>query len=374
MFRNSGIKLGKFLGIPVYLHPTWFIIWFIFTLSLANAMVLEKGASALVAYPLGALVALAAFATLLAHEYGHALTARAFGIGTERITLFILGGVAQIKDEPKRPLEEFFIAIAGPLVSVGCLILFGLPALLLYQAQMAPLLVFNLGNLAGINLVFAVFNMIPGFPMDGGRVLRAIVWRVSGNYLTATRVAAFGGQTFSIVLMVFGGYLLLNLNPSGFMPLLLGFFLNRLAKMSYRQAQFKAAFDSVRVKDLMRPIQAVVPADLPVSSVVRDYLYRIHSDRFPVVRGQSLLGYISAEDISSLDKGQWDFVRAENLARPYGRSEILSPYQNVFSAFQEVSVQGRPQLPVFHEKKLIGHLFRQDVTNYLQRFGARPPH
>jgi hypothetical protein len=157
------------------------------------------------------------------------------------------------------------------------------------------------------------------------------------------------------------------------MPIILGLFLNQLARTSYRQAQMKNAFDAVRVRDLMRPIQAVVPAEMPIRRVVEDYIYKVHADRFPVVSGQSLLGYISADEISRLPRDQWDFVSAERLARPYGMSEMLSPNQSALAAFQKVNALGRPNLPVFNGRQLIGYLFLQDVANYMQRFAGRRP-
>lgn len=370
MFRGSGFKLATMFGIPVMIHPTWFIIWLLFSLSLSNVLLAESGVPAAIAYPLGALTALVVFATLLAHEFGHALMAKRFGIGTERITLFILGGVAQIREEPRRPIEELLIALAGPAVSIACMLLFGVPWLLLEGTGAPAWLLFSLQSVATLNFIFAAFNMIPGFPMDGGRVLRALVWFGTDDYLASTRYASWGGQAFGIFLIVMGFFLLFTGSFQGFMPILLGFFLVQLAKTSYRQAQLKSAFDSVRVRDLMRPVQVVVPADLPIRSVVQDYIYKIHADRFPVVRGSSLLGYISADAISGVDRTQWDSVNAERLAQPYLRTEILSPNQSAIQAFQQVNRSGQPNLPVFNGRQLIGFLFVQDVANYLHGFSG----
>lgn len=372
MFRHPGISLGTWLGIPVTVNPSWFIILAVFTMSLANGLVTTAEIAFGAALPIALLTALVAFATLVAHEYGHALAARYFGIDTERITLFLLGGVAQIRSEPKRPVEEFVIALAGPLVSIFCMVLFGAIAIGLTVAGVPQVVRFPFEVLAVINLVFAAFNMIPGFPMDGGRVLRAIVWGATGNFLTATRVCAGIGQFFAWSLAGLGVFLLFAGSFQGLILIAMGFFLNWLARNSYRQAQWKAAFDRVSVADLMRPVQVVVPADIPISRVVSDYIYRIHADRFPVVRGASLLGYISADDISQVSRHEWDWTPAERLVRPFRRSEILSPEQQAFNAFQKVNLLGRPSLPVFHGRQLIGFLFAQDVMNYMSRVGAAP--
>lgn len=369
MFRNPGIPAGRLFGIPITLHPTWFLMLFLVSTSLAGIYTQNMDVAAGTAYTLGFLVAILAFASLLAHEFGHALTARVYGIGTERITLFLLGGVAQIKDEPKTPTQEFLIAIAGPLVSIACSGLFLAAALTGSVIGLPESLLFGMQALASINFVFAAFNMLPGFPMDGGRVLRAAVWWISGDYLKSTRVASFCGQMFGMMLVALGVYVLFAGSFQGLMMILLGFFLHWLARMSLQGAQYKVAFDSVTVRDLMRPVQVVVPADLPLTDVVRDYVYRIHADRFPVVRGGTLLGYISADDIAEVDRSQWDWTVAEKLVRPYGRREILAPTDDAFAAFQKVSAMGRPNLPVFYGRQLIGFLFVNDVMNHLRNRG-----
>ncbi len=372
MFRNSGIPIGRLFGIPITLHPTWFIMLFLVTYSLASYYVAELGVAAGLSFFLGLIVALLAFASLLAHEYGHALTARMYGIGTERITLFLLGGVAQIKEEPRTPGQEFLVAIAGPAVSLMCFAFFGILAILAAMAGAPASMQFGLQALTSINFVFAAFNMLPGFPMDGGRVLRAFVWWASGDYLKSTRTASLGGQMLGMMLVVLGVYLLFYGSFQGLMLILLGFFLNWLARMSLQGAVHKVAFESVKVRDLMRPVQFVVPADMPLSQVVRDYVYRVHADRFPVVSGSTLLGYISADDIAEVDRSQWDWTPAERLVRPYGRREILSPTDDAWAAFMKVNQLGRPNLPVFSGRQLIGFLFANDIMNHLNnqsRFG-----
>lgn len=368
MFRNPGYRIGRLFGIQVTLHPSWFILLALLTLSLAGALRELGTVSPIAAYAIGLVTALLGFASLLAHEYGHALTARRFGIGTERIMLFILGGVAQIRSEPKRPIEEFLIAIAGPAVSLLLAAVFFGIALTAEMFGVPEVFMLPAWWLVQVNLVFAIFNMIPGFPMDGGRVLRAIIWKFSGDFLTATRIASRVGQGFSYILMATSiGAMLLG-HFQFFTMFLLGLFLNWLARSACQQAEMHAAFQSVRVRDLMRPVQVVVPADLSLRDVVRQYVYRLHSDRFPVVRGPSLLGYISADEIAAVDRDQWDWTSAEKLVRPYLQSEILSPDVGAFNAFQKVARSGRADLPVFQGRQLIGYLFLNDVMNYLRRF------
>lgn len=365
MLDRNSFKIGTFLGIPVYIHWSWILILTFFSMSIAGIAESQIGITGGLAYAVGLVAALLAFASLLAHEYGHAMMARFFGIGTERISLFLLGGVAQIKEEPRQPHQELLVALAGPAVSIVCFVGFLVLYFLAGGASAETPLAFVFQQLWSINLVFAVFNMIPGFPMDGGRVLRAGLWLVTGNYLLSTRIATTAGKGFGWLLMGTGIFLLFTGAFQGIILILLGYFLSRLAATSYRQAQFKSAFDRVYVRDIMRPVQAVVPAGLPVRSVVEDYIYKIHSDRFPVVQGDSLLGYISADDITALDRSEWDRTVAERLVRPFSRREILDPHQDALAAFQKVSFLGRNSLPVFENRRLVGYLFLQDVANYL---------
>lgn len=373
MFRNNGYKIGTFFQIPVFIHSTWIFAFALFSFSFTEAFAQELKVAWPQAAAVGIMTALIAFISLLAHEFGHSLTARCFGIGTERITLFILGGVAQIKDEPRKPSHEFMIAIAGPGTSYICMALFAIPYFLLKNAGVGGLLFQeSLYTLMIINFAFGTFNLIPGFPMDGGRILRALIWGVSKNFLLATRVASLGGQMFGWFLICVGGTLLFTGNVfNAIMPILLGFFLNKLAKSAYQQSRFKVAFDRLAVRDLMRPIQVVVPADLSLRHVIDHYVYKIHSDQFPVVRGESLLGYITSDDIAMVQRDMWDTLSAGKLAKPFKATEILFPTQNALAAFQKLSALGKHNLPVFQGKKLIGYLFAKDVVGYLQQINGR---
>lgn len=369
MGRMGGILIGRFLGIPVYIHPTWFIILTLFSFAWGRELISATEAAPAIGYTVALLAAVTAFGTLLAHEFGHAMAARWFGIRTNRITLFLLGGVAEIRAESRRPVEELVIAIAGPAVSLVCMVLFLILAWIASMAGAPALVVYPLQMVGIINLVFAVFNMLPGFPMDGGRVLRAIVWMSTNNHLTATRIAFWGGKTLSYMLIGLGIMVLFGFqNVAGLLYILLGWFLGRLGRAEYQSAQMRSAFDRVHVGDLMRPVQVVVPAELTLRDVVRDFIYRVHLDRFPVVRGHVLLGYITADDIAAVDRSQWDSITAERLARPFGRAEVLSPEQDALQAFQKVSQSGVPQMAVFKGRELVGFLFAQDIVNYMRKF------
>ncbi len=368
---SGGFPIGRLFNVPIYVHWTWLLLLFVFTMGLSDSAV-AMGVAPPLAYPVGLVTALLAFACLLAHEYGHVLAARHFGIPTHRITLFALGGAAALDDEPKTPWGEFLIAIAGPAVNVVLLLPLAAMALLGPSLGLPAPLLFVAQTLAVINFVFAAFNMLPGFPMDGGRVLRAIVWGATGSYLQATRVAVLFGRTVGIGMIVLGTFLLFGGSFNGIILIALGIFLQFLAGQALRVAQFKSAFASTRVGDLMRPVQAVVPGAMPVRRVVEDYIGRIHQDRFPVVRESELLGFISADDIYRLEPARWDWITAEQMARPYPSRELLRADQDAMSAFRMVMTLGRNFLPVFRDRTLIGFLFAHDVAEHLKRSSGRP--
>jgi len=370
MIDNPGIKIARVMGIPVYLHWTWFLLLALFVSNLTHSAreVTDLGNGMSLA--VGLVAALLGFASLLAHEFGHAIAARFYGIPTERIVLFMLGGMAQIADEPRKPSAELVVAIAGPAVSFALMLVFLLGWVGAGYLGAGPGITFICQILFTLNMIFGVFNMIPGFPMDGGRVLRALIWGATGSYTKATRIASAIGQGIGFGFVALGAFFLFQGSFQGILTIALGLYLNYLAKMSRRQSQFRAAFDSLSVGQMMRPVQVVVPSRLPVRRVVDDYIYRIHEERFPVVDGGTLLGYISADEVGQLDRDKWDSTEAGRLARPYLSSEMLAPALDAQSAFRKVTASGRPNLPVFQGRQLVGHVFLQDILHHLKRFGA----
>lgn len=370
MFGNSGITIGRYFGIPVVLHPTWFILLAILTVSWTNQLSLHGEITKGSAFPWALLSALAAFASLLAHEFGHAFAARWFGIPTRRITLFLLGGVAEIRSESKTPWQEFVIAIAGPVVSFALAAVFGLAFFLSLQVEGGRHIELVMGLLLQINLVFGIFNLLPGYPMDGGRVLRSIMWAIHGDMLKATRTAARGGEIIGFSILGIGLALVLLGNFSGLLMGLTGLFLRWLARMSYRQAQMRAAFERVRVADLMRPVDVVVAGDWPLRQVVRAVYGRYGGERYPVVDDRKVLGYIAAGDVAAVPKSQWDEVSARRLAQPWPRRELLAPGWSALKAYELLGLSHRSSVPVFDGTELVGMVVRSDLNRYLDRFLA----
>lgn len=372
MFPFSGIRIGRIFGIPLLVQPSWFLFLLIWVWMLRDFFAEKTGNTSLAVYPIALLVALLGYGSLLAHELGHAVVARRFGIKTHQISLHMLGGQANMRNEARQPGHELWIALAGPAVSLVLAALFGAPIAFILDAP--ETLIFQaLGILFSINLLLGVVNLIlVGFPLDGGHILRALLWKVTGDYLRSTWLAAGVGRFLGGGLIFLGFLTTMRGYFQGLVLVMIGFFVMRMAKNAFESAAFDFAFRTLHVRDLMRPVQAVVPATLSVRQVVQDFLYRLHADQFPVVTGNSLVGTISADDIARMDPEQWDTTTAERLARPYLRRDFLSPDNTAFKGFRKLIRSGRGALPVFQGGRLLGFLFTHDVEAYLQRFARSP--
>lgn len=366
MISPNSIKIGKLFGIQVGINYNWFIIFFIMVVSFSGYVRDQFGASQSSSLTFAVLTTLLLFASVLAHEFGHALTARAFGIQTRKIILHLFGGVAFLESEPRRPLHEFLIAIAGPAVSIALAVVFGgLYFLILGHAS--ELIVLLVQLLAGLNLMLGVLNCAPGFPLDGGRVLRAVVWAATGDYLKSTRIAAMGGVAVGLGLILWGVSIVMVSLTGAILRILLGVFVIYLARMSTRQAEVLAAFHGLTVRDIMQPVRAVVPADTPLSDVYAWYFMRLGVDQLPVVRGDVLLGAITLEDIQRIPPRQWDWVQAREAVRPFSAAEMVAPEAEAIQALDRFAGTNRLTVPVFEGRRLLGYITRGDVVKLLQR-------
>lgn len=380
MFGSSpGIRIARLFGIGVHIQPSWVLIFLLVTSSLANRFSQESSLELTTSqlWIMALFTSVAFFLSILAHEFGHALTARYYKIGTESISLHLFGGVARISREPGRPGEEFWIAIAGPVVSVLIAISAGAVYWLTKGHASLDRISHMAALVASVNTMLFVFNMLPGFPMDGGRVLRALVWKLSGNLRTATRVASFGGMGMA-GLMILGGVLLLIAGDfGGLWFMLIGYFLFQLAKASLAQADLRALFDSAVVRDLMRPVDAVIPASMSVGEAVERFFTPLTHEVFPVVSGPVLVGFVTRDSISKVERRQWDWTRIEELAADIDPQLHLAPDQDAMEGYFRLASVNRGLLPVFAEKKLVGFLLRKDVAHFLdlrqRQLGVRAP-
>lgn len=369
------LKIGRLLGIDVAVDVSWLLIFAVLTYSISGEFQDQLGIAASSALGFAALTTLLMYASVLAHEYGHALTARFFGIRTARIILHVFGGVAFLEREPQRPRDEFWITVAGPAVSF-VLAAFFWAATFLMEAKGAPgYLVLGAQTLALINTSLGVFNCLPGFPMDGGRVVRSAIWAATGDVLLATRIAAVGGGLVGLGLMGLGavGVVLAFATGDGAfafggaLQMMLGAFLINLAWMSARQTELHVKLDRLKVGALMRPVRAVVPADLLLARVVEDFNHPDMPDQFPVVDGTRLVGNLSMRDIAAIPERQWEWTRARELARPYRPEQTLRPQSGAVDALHLLRRLNRSCAPVFEGRRLLGYVFDRDIAAALGR-------
>ncbi len=380
MQESFGIRIGRLLGIDLYIRPAWLFVLGFLVLAFARRIEALDAYSALndaAVWIVAAAAALGLYASVLVHEFGHALTARAFGIRTERISIHFFGAATYTARESESPREEFWIAFAGPLASLAMAVLFGLVAAVLFAAPVegSPWLSDFMAVACTMNLFLFAVNLAPGLPLDGGRILRAIVWGSTGDYLRATRAAALTGRMLGALAIGLAVVALFALNAvDAVFAALLGYFLIRMAKAAEVQAEVQAAFAHLAVRDMMRPVVAVVPADMALSEVRSQYIDRMPLQQlFPVVREDTLVGLLHAGAVAGIEPRQLDWTRASELAWPVDRAETIEPGANLYDAFKRMLLRAESVLPVFEGKCLVGFLRRIDVVHYLNEMGRRVP-
>ena len=365
------IILGRFWGIQVDLDYSWFLIFFLLTWSLAgHYLMTDSAVPAVTRLLMAVLTALLFFASVLAHEFGHALVARRLGVPVPRITLFVFGGMAHMTREPTRARHEFWIAVAGPLTG---LLLTGVLALLggLFQGWGWPALASVAGWLARINLVLALFNLIPGFPLDGGRILRALVWGWTGNLGRATRLAAGVGQAVALGLIAYGLWQLLAGNwVNGLWMAFIGWFLSTAASGSAQQAALEESLRGVRVRQVMMPDCPRVSPELSLEALINQNILTSGRRCFPVLEGGQLAGLITLHQITQVPRDRWSLTPVGQVMIPVSRLYITWPEEELLGAMARMTQENVNQLPVLDNGRFAGILTRENVLNYLQTMAA----
>jgi Zn-dependent protease/predicted transcriptional regulator len=365
---KASISLGRWFGVPVGLHYSWFIVAWLISLSLASQFAaMNPNWSPGVVWGLAIITALLFFVCIVLHELAHASVAKVSGIPVQGITLFALGGIAQIEKDAASPAKEFWMAIAGPIASIAIGIVCRVIAGVAYAADPTRLAGFAavFGWLAYINIVLALFNLIPGFPLDGGRVLRSIVWGITHDVNKATRVAARAGQVVGALFIAFGLFaLLVRGDFGGLWIAFIGWFLLEGAQAYYRQAQLSSSFHGLRVGDVMARDCATIDGATTLRHFVDDDLLQKPSRCFAVSRDDHVMGLITPDDVKPVKKERWDDVTVSQVMRPL---DTLHPVTPNTSAGEALEVMGREhlnQLPVVSD----GHLDGVITFSYLVGF------
>jgi Zn-dependent protease len=368
---KSNIRLGRVAGIELGLHYSWLIIASLITLSLfAHFRLVHPQWSTAVITASAVATGILFFAGLFAHELAHSLVAKSHGIPIRGITLFLFGGVAQIEKEASDAATEFWIAIVGPLTSLGLgAILLGTAVATGWTFQTVPAtpLLAVLVWLGYINVALAVFNMLPGFPMDGGRVLRAVVWKVTGSRQDATRIATRVGQGFALLLIAYGGIrFFAGDGVGGIWMALIGWFLLQAASASYWQMESNVLLQGIRVRDLMSHDCTRLPASLSVREFVDDYLLRQGSRCYFVADDGNMLGLVTPADVRAVEQQRWPQLTVQDIMRPSSRVHSVQPEMSAGEAIEIMARENVNQLPVTVEGKLQGLVTRANVLQVLK--------
>ena len=366
---QGSLRLGRIRGIEIALHPSLLLAFFLIAWTLAGTwlpQLLPRRPPTLY-WTLGALGALGLFVSVLLHEFGHALTAQARGIRVPSITLFIFGGVANIAMEPRTPRDEFWITLFGPLTSLA---LAGVGAAVWYVTRGTLRPVAALGLILGvINLQLAVFNLIPGFPLDGGRILRSIIWGITGNLLRATRIATIIGQLVGYGFIIWGVYRILVQQDftSGLWTAFIGWFLQNAAEATYRQMVAEQVFRGVRVGQLMTPSPVAVEPGTTIARLVEEYILGRRLRCAPVVLGDRLLGIITIGDVQKVPREAWPATYVSEAMTRAADLQLVRDTDELTTALALLGAGEFDQLPVVDAGgRLVALLTRADVIRYLQ--------
>ena len=367
MFGNR-IKLFKLLGFEVRVDWSWIIIAILIAWSLSTGLFPfhYKNLSTGTYWVMGIVGAVGLFLSIIAHEFCHSIVARNYGMRMKGITLFIFGGVAEMGDEPPHPKAEFMMAGAGPLSSI-------LIALIFYAVFRVGKAGFPgpingvVGYLAWINGILAGFNLLPAFPLDGGRMLRAALWHWKDDLRWATRVSSNIGSAFGILLIVLGVLNILNGNFIGGMWwFLIGMFLRGAAQASYQQLVTRRALEGERVKRFMKPDPVTVAPSTSLDTLVEDYIYKYHYKMFPVVKdGNKLIGCVTTNQVRETPREAWTKKTVGESLQPCSEENVVRPDDDAVKAMSVMRRSGNSRLMVAEGNHLVGVIALKDMLQFL---------
>ncbi|MFH1684624.1 MAG: site-2 protease family protein [Candidatus Margulisiibacteriota bacterium] len=366
--KNS-FKLTTLFNIPIEINYSWFLVLglIVFTLARGYFPITNPGLDPIAYWLMAFIAAILLFASLLAHELSHSLVAIKHKLPIHGITLFIFGGVAHMEKEPQSPGVEFKMAIAGPLMSFFLAIVF----LALTQAFKnigVPSPVLSITNyLFILNLAVGIFNLIPGFPLDGGRVFRAALWSYYKDMRKATAIASGFGKGFAFFLMAVG---FLNLFTgaliTGIWLIFIGLFLQEAADVSYRQVAIKKALDRAKVENLITKDVITIPGNITLDKLVDNYFFKFRHHSFPVVEDDVILGLLTLHEVKEVDRDSWGKTTAKEVMLPLNQDLVISEKAEAYEALAKMAKNGVGRLLVIEDSKLIGILSQRDVLRLFE--------
>ncbi len=354
-------------GFQIKVDISWIVIALLVTWSLAVGFFPHylEGLRPMDYWTLAVFGALGLFFSIVFHEFWHSFVARKMGVPIRGITLFIFGGVAEMEEDPRTPKSEFWIAIAGPLASLFLAAFFYLFYYLSINLDATQGIIAVFMYLSLINLILAIFNLIPAFPMDGGRILRSILWHLKKDLPWATRKAANMGSIFGFVLMGLG---LLNIFTGnlvgGLWYFIIGMFIRFVAMNSYRQLMVKNALEGETVKNLMKK-PVYVPGDISLREMVEDYVYNHHFKMFPVREGDSLKGCVTTRQIGEIERQNWPDILVREIMKQCSPENTVGPDEDVVKVLGKMNQKGLSRMMVAEAGDLKGIISLKDIMAYI---------
>lgn len=365
----GGIKLGKILGFEISLDWSWLFIFALVVYTLASGFFPAglKGYSTGVYWLMGFAAAILLFGSVLVHELSHSVVSRRYGNQVKGITLFLFGGVSQTSDEPKSAKEEFWMAIAGPVTSFVLAAAFYILGDLGRVLGTSEIVTAVFSYLAIINFILAVFNLVPGFPLDGGRVLRAGIWSATGDLKLATRYASYAGQFFGYVLMGIGFFSILGGRfMGGLWYIFIGWFLAGMARNSYQQVLVRQALSGVPVSQVMTSDVPSVSADMSLNTFVNEYLLRHDYSCYPVTRNDDVIGVIGIEEARRISPDMWESTTVGQVVHGISDAYEVSENDDAWNALAKLADDSVCRLLVLDGKHLKGTVGRDSVFRLVQ--------
>ena len=383
----NGFRLGRFFGIDLHIDWSWLLIFALVSWSL-NSMFREIHPewTVLAQWGLALLGALLFFISVLAHELAHSIVARARGIPVKNITLFLFGGVSNIQKEPTSPMTELMIAIVGPLTSFllgGIFLVLGIGGAALSDIsitsptgllpQLGPLNTMFMW-LGSVNILLGIFNLIPGFPLDGGRVLRSILWAITDDVVKATRWASVVGQIIAWLLILAGVFMLFGVQvpllgggiANGMWIIFIGWFLQNAAVQNYQKAVVQDILGNVPVEKIMNPEVPVVPADIKVDDLVEKHIMKTDNQAFIVFDEDKMVGLVSIDDVRKLSNEERQNETVRDIMTPSKELVVVAPNENAAEALDRLQNRKIRQLPVVNGNRIVGLLRRKDILRWLE--------
>jgi len=360
-------KIGKFFGFEISVHWSWLFIFFLVTWTFATGIIEEF-------YPewagerrwiVGAGISLIFFLSILLHEMSHSVLARRYGIPVTGITLFVFGGVSSLQKEPANARQEFWIAVVGPLTSLAIAAVFAAGYFVLTPIDEGAGGVS--ANLAIINLAIGVFNLIPGFPLDGGRVLRSVFWAQKRNLLDATRIASNAGQMVAYLIMALGVASFFFVSViSGVWLFLIGNFLRGASEASYQQLFMETVLKGIPASSVARTDYVVVAPDLTLAALVEEHVLAGHGRAFPVTAGEELLGLVTLTDLRKVARDEWQSTTVYRAMTPLSKLRTVGMRDDLPRVLAEMAAGDINQVPLVDGRLLRGLIHRSDVIRYIQ--------